>query len=107
MRHAAAALLLLFSVSCRGDEAAMKIDAPLSKQLEITREEQGIPVIITLERAEDLQTLTLKGIKPHIVYQNISAVAATLTPSQIKDIAKMPQVKAIELDSEASALGKP
>lgn len=86
----------------------MKIDAPLSREMEHVRDnDQVIPVIITLERKEELESLVMKGIKPRTVYQNIAAVAADLTLSQIRDIAQMPQVKTIELDSEAKALRKP
>jgi len=101
------ALLVLMS-ACLGDEIDMKVDAPLSKEMETTRSsEQGIPVIVTFESSDDVQSLMAKGVKPRMVYQNIPAMAATLNTTQIRDIALMPQVKSIELDSEAKALSKP
>jgi hypothetical protein len=110
MSYVALSVIALFvSLSvCLGDVVTMKIDAPLSREMAATRgSDQGIPVIITLEHGEDVESLMIKGIKPRIVYQNIPAVAATLTRGQIKDIAEMPQVKSIEFDSEAKALSKP
>ena len=100
-------LLLLISASL-GNEVTMKIDAPLSKELEVSHSaEQAISVIVVFERSEDLGSLAAMGVKPLNVYESISAISAALTPTQIKDIAAMPQVKSIQLDSEAKALTKP
>ena len=42
-----------------------------------------------------------QGIRPTLTYQSIPAFAASLSGEQIEAIAKMPQVKLIELDREA------
>jgi len=108
-RVACSAVVLFCTISaCLGGEVMMKIDELLSKEIESARlDGHAVPVIITMRSAEDVTSLVARGIKPSVAYQNIPAVAAVLTPAQIEEIAAMPQVERIELDSEANALRKP
>ena len=83
----------------------MNIDTNLAEQLAASGgTSREFPVIITLQRSEDLPLVLGQGIRPSLTYQSIPAFAAGLTGEQIEAIAKMPQVKLIELDREAWAL---
>lgn len=83
----------------------MNIDANLAEQMAASRgASREFPVIVTLQRAEDLPDLLAHGIRPSLTYQSIPALSASLTTEQIEAIAKMPQVKLIELDRPAWAL---
>ena len=85
----------------------MKIDSELTERLQAASgERQEIAVIITLERVDDIESLKSIGVKPSIAYQSIPAVAARLTPDQIKSVAGMPQLTRIEFDGDAKALEK-
>jgi hypothetical protein len=86
----------------------MKVDAPLAARLTSAGDTEEIQVIITLERREDLDAVVKKtGIKPQMAYANIPSVAATLSAAKVREVATLPQVKHVELDSEAKALRKP
>ena len=86
-------------------DSLMNIDTNLAEQLAASGgTSREFPVIITLQRSEDLPLVLGQGIRPSLTYQSIPAFAASLTGEQIEAIAKMPQVKLIELDREAWAL---
>ena len=83
----------------------MNIDPSLAEQMAAgAGASREFPVIVTLRRAEDLSDLLAHGIQPVLTYQSIPALSAKLTAGQIEAIAKMPQVKLIELDRAAWAL---
>jgi len=103
-----AGALFLLSWASPSSEATMKIDESLSKELEASGDaNQLMPVIVTLERREDIASLAAKGVRPRIIYENITAVAAELTRKQVLELAAMPEVKSLELDTEARALANP
>lgn len=84
----------------------MKIDEQLSKQLrETSAPGRELAVIIELEPGADVAMLRSAGVKVNRVYENISAVAATITADLVPRVAALPQVKRIELDTEARVLG--
>jgi hypothetical protein len=83
----------------------MKIDASLAEQIATNREsDRNFPVIITLQRADDLAVLQERGVQPTLVYQSIPALAANLSADQIQAVGNLPQVELIELDQQAWAL---
>jgi hypothetical protein len=102
-----AIVLPMAALACVANEVTMKIDEALSRKMEGSRGGEPLGVIINLEHRDDLAPLMSKGIKPDLVYQNIPAFSAVLTPDQIRDISSMPQVKSIELDTKANALKRP
>ncbi|WP_162950470.1 protease inhibitor I9 family protein [Rhizobium jaguaris] len=86
----------------------MKVDESLSREVESARlTGRAVPVIITMRNAEDVKFVLESGIKASVTFQHIPAVAASLTSDQIEQLAAMPQVELIELDTEANALRKP
>ena len=86
----------------------MKVDKALSSELESARlTGRPVPVIVTIRNAEDVSSVLASGIKANITYQNMPGFSAELTADQIEHITAMPQVKLIELDTEANALRKP
>jgi hypothetical protein len=83
----------------------MKIDAPLASRLAKSRDSDEINVIITLENHEAYDAVVRKtGIKTVIPYESIPSVAATVSAAKVRELAALPQVTQVELDSEAQAL---
>jgi hypothetical protein len=99
-------MLLLATGPSRADGyPPMNIDTHLAEEITKSRgSARQFPVIITLQRADDLKVLLERGIRSTSVIPSIAAVAATLTSEEIESLAKLPQVKLIELDHEAHAL---
>jgi hypothetical protein len=90
------------------EDAQMKIDAPLAGRLAKATEAESISVIITLERPGDLDAVVKKsGIRIDNAFENIPAVSASVPPAKVRELAALPQVTRIELDSEAHASPKP
>lgn len=86
----------------------MKLNESLSREVESARRTgHAVPVIITMRSVEDVKVVLATGVKASLTYQHIPAVAAALTSDEIDQLAAMPQVELIELDTEASALRKP
>ncbi len=83
----------------------MNVDASLAEEMAANHESaREFSVIVTLQRADDVLVLHAHGVRPTLVYQSMPALAASLTAEQIEAIAKLPQVKLIELDRKAWAL---
>lgn len=83
----------------------MNVDANLAEQMTASRGiPRQFPVIVTLQLAGDLPAVLATGVRPALTYQTMPGFAASLSAEQIEAIAKMPQVKLIELDREAWAL---
>ena len=83
----------------------MNVDASLAEEMAANHESaREFLVIVTLQQADDVPILRAHGVRPSLVYQSMPALAASLTADQIEAIAKLPQVKLIELDRKAWAL---
>lgn len=83
----------------------MKIDEPLMQQLQQAEPaDRAIPVIISLKSKDQVAELQRRGVKVTRVYETITAVAATATPAQIREISQLDGVERIEFDSEVRAL---
>lgn len=90
---------------CANGHAQMTIDASLAQQIDANRGgDRKFPVIITLQQPGDLSVLRQHGVEPTLVYQNIPALAASLTADQIAAVGNLPEVQLIELDQPAWAL---
>ena len=104
-RMFAVSLLLVCANGAIGG-TLMNIETDLAEQLAAgSGGAREFSVIVTLQRAEDVSVLVAQGVRPANVFGSIPGFAATLTAAQIKSIAKLPQVKFIELDREARAIG--
>ena len=99
--------LLLMGACTREESSTMKIDAPLASKLASAKDSDQISVIITLQSREDLDAVVNEtGIKAAMSYENIPSVAATVSAAKVKELAALPQVTHVELDSEAQAMPK-
>jgi hypothetical protein len=99
-----ATLIPISAVNTDG-HISMNIDPNLNKQMTASDGSgRKFPVIVTLQRSEDFAVVRQQGVEPTLVYKSIPAFAAQLTGEQIGAIAKLPQVKLIELDEQAWAL---
>lgn len=86
----------------------MKIDAPLASTLANAKGSDEINVIITLQSRGDLDAVVRKtGIKTGEAYENIPSVPATVSAAKVKELADLPEVTKVELDSAAHALPRP
>lgn len=63
-----------------------------------------IPVIVTLSAGADPTTLEQQGFSVQRVFENIPAVAGTLTVAGARALADVDQIETIEFDGEAHAL---
>jgi hypothetical protein len=84
-----------------------KVSDALLKRLEeaaLAEPQREIPVIVTLTEGTDLAALEAKGLKIQRTFQNMSAVAGTLTVAEANAIEQLDQVRAIEYDEKAWAL---
>jgi hypothetical protein len=91
----------------REEHMSSKISNALSSRLSeaaTTDPPREIPVIVTVKTGADLATLEQKGLKIHHTFQNIPAVAGTLTASDVNALAELDQVEKIEPDEKAWAL---
>jgi hypothetical protein len=99
-----ATLVPIWAVNAGGNHS-MSIDKNLAEQMAAARgSERRFPLIVTMERSEDLELVKQHGIQPTLVYESIPAFAAQLTGEQIETLTRLPQVKRIELDQKAWAL---
>jgi hypothetical protein len=84
-----------------------KMDATLTERLSKVRAQENLEVIVTLARQEDMDAVLRKtGARPRLKYESIPAFAAALSPAKIREIAMLPEVQHVELDSEARAIDK-
>jgi hypothetical protein len=84
-----------------------KISNALSRRLNetaTTDPQREVPVIVTIKTGTDLAALEQKGMKIQHTFQNIPAVAGTLTASDVNALAELDQVEKIEPDEKAWAL---
>lgn len=87
-------------------DVSEKVSPALREQLESAGAEQReIPVIVTLAEGADAAGLARQqGIEIRHAYENIPALAATATPAQVHELARLDQVELIEPDGEMRAL---
>ena len=86
---------------------AAKIDAELLQEVERferTEPKREIPVIVTLHDWAKRAELEEKGLRVAHAFENISAESGTLKPAEVREIAKLEQVKSIEFDGEVRAI---
>ena len=102
-----ATVLAVWSTHADG-QIEMKIDKVLTEQMAASRDAaERFPVIVTLGRAEDLARLQVRGIKPDLVFESIAAFSARLTAAEIARLAEPSDVRLIEADQQAHAIGTP
>ena len=86
----------------------MKIDKVLTEQMAASVDAaMRFPAIVTLGSAEDLAPIQALGIQPDRVFENIAAFSARLTASEIATLAELSEVRLIEADQPAHAIGTP
>lgn len=84
-----------------------KLNNELLRHLEETEQRQPqreIPVIVTFRKGADISTLEEKGFNVQRTFESISAVSATLTPAQVREVAQLDSVVTIEYDGKVYAL---
>ncbi|MGH2763851.1 MAG: hypothetical protein ACRDLD_14945 [Thermoleophilaceae bacterium] len=83
-----------------------KVSPALREELESAQEEgRELPVIVTLVEGADAAGLVdREGTELRSISETIPAVAGTLTPEQVRELARLEQVELIELDGEMRAL---
>jgi chorismate mutase len=89
---------------------ATKIDDQLLQQVQEakkTNPHQLLSVIVTFTPGADLTALEQKGLKIHLRYQNIPAVAGTIPASAVEELAALVPVESIEADGQMRALHQP
>jgi len=83
---------------------ATKFSDEFSRRLQTAEPEAGMPVIVTLRPGADVAELTRKGLEVNSVFENISAVAGTVTPRAARELAELEDVELVESDGEVHAL---
>jgi hypothetical protein len=80
-----------------------KISPELLRECERTEQtepQREIPVIITVTDWARRSELDEKGLRVSHAFENISAIAGTLTCAEVEAVAQLDQVEIIEFDGE-------
>jgi nucleotide-binding universal stress UspA family protein len=81
-----------------------KITAEVLEQAQRRAAGEEVPVIVTLAAGTDAKALERQGLKVRQTWDSISAVAGTVAPDKLRDLADLDQVELIEYDGEVHAL---
>lgn len=83
-----------------------KVSPALREQLESAEAQQeAIPVIVTLVEGADAGALVSReGMELRPISESLPAVAGSVTPEQVRELAGLEQVELIEPDAEMRAL---
>ena len=65
--------------------------------------QDDVPVIVTLSRDADLDTLRETGLKVRLSYENVAAVSGTIPAAKLEALVEASGVKRIEYDGEMHA----
>jgi hypothetical protein len=101
------AVLAVWSTHTSG-QTAMKIDKVLTEQMAASRDTaERFPVIVTLNKTEDRARIQERGIELKLLSESIAAFSAQLTAAEIAVLDNQPDVRLIEADQKAHAIGIP
>lgn len=65
--------------------------------------QEDVPVIVTLSRDADMDTLRETGLKVRLSYENVAAVSGTIPAAKLDALVEASGVKRIEYDGEMHA----
>lgn len=83
-----------------------KLNDELKAECERSEPHKEIPVIITINDWSRRSELEASGLRVDHSFENILAVAGTLTCAQVSSVAALDHVERIEFDGEVRAIQK-